>query len=140
MKKLISLSVLIGLGGFMTACATTSSPSGPLTGDALQCAVMVDVAHQIEADNVSPKVGQSVDCTDTFTKAGLPMHSVAIAPNDANWGHVWVFGQAEFTGTDDATVALDYTCLRLCGNGEKLTLHRESGQWKIIERKTTWIS
>jgi len=39
-----------------------------------------------------------------------------------------------------AYVELDYRCGGLCGGGKAIFLEKIKGKWKIVEKRTTWIS
>ena len=44
------------------------------------------------------------------------------------------------TDQQKAIVYTSYVCGGLCGNGDTIYLEKINGKWKIIERKTRWIS
>lgn len=145
--KLVSASLVLTLAAALGACVTTA-PSVPAVSESdAQCALMVDLAQQMEVDNVDPIVGKDdsgrgLDCTRAFAAANLPMHPVDrgnIPANDAGWGHVTAFKRAQITG-DTAVVEVDFVCLRLCGHGERVTLRNMGRYWKVTMRETTWIS
>jgi hypothetical protein len=39
-----------------------------------------------------------------------------------------------------AYVQLDYTCGHLCGSGKAIYLKKIKGEWKIIQKRRTWVS
>ncbi len=103
--------------------------------DDLQCRILADLGKDLAADAYDPSVmagSAKIDCGEAFSSVGLPVNAGAERRVR--------FNAPEFTGDDEAVVRVDFICLRLCGHGEIVTLHRDRGYWTIANRKTTWIS
>ena len=127
----------------LAGCAQTPMPAPAeaphgarlALSDDLQCRILADLGNDLAADNYDPSVmagSDKIDCGEAFSFAGLPIKT-------ANSQRVR-FNAPEFTSDDEAEVRVDFICLRLCGHGELITLHRDKGHWTIAGRKTTWIS
>ena len=132
-----------GLAFLLAGCAVTPPPVTNVSSgvrlalsDDLQCRILGDLGLALAADNYDPTVlgeGEAkIDCTTAFQAAGLPM--------TGNPERSIRFNAPQFTDDDQATVKVDFLCLRLCGHGEEIHLHRDGSTWKIADRKPTWIS
>ena len=132
-----------GLAFLLTGCAVTPAPVADVSGgarlalsDDLQCRILGDLGQALAGDNYDPAVlgeaAAKIDCATAFQAAGLPMTD--------NPERSIRFNAPQFTDDDEATVKVDFFCLRLCGHGEEIHLHRDGSTWKIADRKPTWIS
>ena len=131
--RLAALSVL----AFLPGCSTP----GQAEAVAVECRVAADLAGEMQADNVNPRVG-GTDCRATFRAAGVPMLGMKKpSDNDApGLTHEIQFKTIIFSDPDHAKVTVDYACNVWCGHGEEIVSERRNDRWAIVSRKTTWVS
>ncbi len=114
---------------------------GPAQAVAAECRVAVDLAGEMQADNVNPRAG-GADCKAAFAAAGVPMLGLK-KPMDKDvpgLTHEIQFKTITFSDAGHAKVTLDYACNVWCGHGEEIIAERRNGRWEIASRKQTWVS
>lgn len=147
------VAVIMLVASFARASPVTASQAHVVVTDELRCQVLTDAARQIGGKFIpyvrpyvrfaDGKVGDSLDCTAAFTKAGLTLVPYG-NPDDGSLdksgiGRGWLFTSIRFIDDKKVAVGIADICPR-CGHGEDLVMTRKGDHWKIIERKMSWIS